>query len=268
MFPTTLFSARSAAFAVSRIRLCARPSRVILRDNLARFPQRTRGTLSHPKRPFSLAQVVRQEPRNAELGTSDGSLRPPSGSVYIANVPFSVTSQQLEEAFSQFGRIRAVMLLNTEKGVPRGSGFVEFETAAEASAFVEADQQDPIFLLDRDLFVAHADIKINPARRPSDTLVAQHFSPGSEDLIRQIFSEYADTLVNVRIPNRREVNGCAFVQFKSINAATHALHALNARKISETGRLLRLQFSSTRRARSEPERRSLASRLSQRAESQ
>ncbi|KAI6013072.1 hypothetical protein PISMIDRAFT_67221, partial [Pisolithus microcarpus 441] len=173
---------------------------------------------------------------------------PPSGSVYIANVPFSVTSQQLEEAFSQFGRIRAVMLLNTEKGVPRGSGFVEFETAAEASAFVEADQQDPIFLLDRDLFVAHADIKINPARRPSDTLVAQHFSPGSEDLIRQIFSEYADTLVNVRIRKSllfgtHYVNGCAFVQFKSINAATHALHALNARKISETGRLLRLQFS-------------------------
>ncbi|KAI5984663.1 hypothetical protein EDD15DRAFT_2375105 [Pisolithus albus] len=261
MFSTTLFSARSAAFAVSRIRLCARPSRVILRDNLAR------GTLSHPKRPFSLAQVVRQESQNAELGTSDGSLRPPSGSVYIANVPFSVTSKQLEEAFSQFGRVRAVMLLNTEKGIPRGSGFVEFETAEEASAFVEADQQDPIFLLDRDLFVAHADIKINPSRRPSDTLVAQHFSPGSEDLIRQIFSDYADTLANVRIPNRRDINGCAFVQFKSVNAATHALHALNARKIPETGRLLRLQFSSTRQARSEPERRSLASRLSQRAES-
>ncbi|KAI6019481.1 hypothetical protein BKA83DRAFT_18066 [Pisolithus microcarpus] len=128
MFPTTRFSARSAAFAVSRIRLCVRPSRVT--------PQGTRGTLSYPKRPFSLAQVIRQEPQNAVLGASDGSLRPPSGSVYVANVPVSMTSQQLEEAFSQFGRIRAVILLNMEKGTPRGSGFVEFETAEEASAFV------------------------------------------------------------------------------------------------------------------------------------
>ncbi|KAI6019480.1 hypothetical protein PISMIDRAFT_685205 [Pisolithus microcarpus 441] len=62
------------------------------------------------------------------------------------------------------------------------------------------------------------------------------------------------------MPNRREVNGCAFVQFRCINAATHALHALNARKIPETGRLLKLEFSSTRQTRSEPERQSLASR--------
>ncbi|KAI6120329.1 hypothetical protein EDD16DRAFT_1577429 [Pisolithus croceorrhizus] len=268
MFSTTLFSARSATFAVSRIRLCACPSRVFLHNNLARGPQGIQGTLSHPKRPFSLAQVVRQEPKNADLDASEGSLRLPSGSVYIANVPFSVTASQLEEAFSQFGRVRGVILLNTEKGIPRGNGFVEFETAEEATAFVEADQQDPIFLLDRDLFVTHADIKINPTRRPSDTLVAQHFSPGSEDLIRRIFSDYADTLVNVRIPQRREINGCAFIQFKSIKAATDALHALNARMIPETGRLLRLQFSLNRQTRSEPERRSLASRLSQRAGSQ
>ncbi|KAI6030324.1 hypothetical protein EDC04DRAFT_2711451 [Pisolithus marmoratus] len=264
MFPTPFFSARSAAFAVSRTRLCARPSRAILHNSLARL----QGTPSHPKRPFSLAQVLRQEPKNADLGASDGSLRLPSGSVYIANVPFSVTAEQLEEAFSQFGRVRAVMLLNTEKGLPRGSGFVEFETAEEATAFVGADQQDPIFILNRDLFVAHADIKINPARRPSDTLVAQHFSPGSEGLIRQIFSEYADSLVNVRIPPRREVNGCAFIQLKSIQAATEALHVLNAHMVPETGRLLRLQYSLTRPTRSEPERRSLASRLSQRAGSQ
>ncbi|KAI6147974.1 hypothetical protein BKA82DRAFT_4146689 [Pisolithus tinctorius] len=265
MFATTFFSARSAAFAASRTRLCAQPSRVFPRNNLARCLQ---GTPSHPKRPFSLAQVLRQEPQNADPGTSEGSLRPPSGSVYIANVPFSVTAQQLEEAFSQFGRVRAVMLLNSGKGVPRGSGFVEFETAEEATAFVEADQQDPIFLLDRDLFVTHADIKINPARSPSDTLVAQHFSPGSEDLIRRIFSEYADSLVSVRIPPRREVNGCAFIQFKSTSAATKALHALNAQMVPETGRLLRLQFSTRKQAQSEPERRGLASRLSQRMGSQ
>jgi len=89
--------------------------------------------------------------------------------------------------------------VSSQNGSPRGAGFIEFETAEEAAAFVDSDVQDPIFLLDKNLFMQHADFSINPHREPSATLVAQHFDIGSEDFVRGLFSEYADSLVGVRI---------------------------------------------------------------------
>ncbi|KAL4071701.1 hypothetical protein V8B97DRAFT_2104189 [Scleroderma yunnanense] len=253
MFSRAFFLQRVTASAL--LGSCARSSSIHPRV-VASCLQRQ--APSHASRSFSLAQALRQEARNEvdALKTRGPALRIPSGSVYISNVPFSVTAEQLQEAFSQFGRVRAIRPLNSQQGVFRGAAFVEFETAQEAAAFVEADQQDPIFLLERDLFVQHADIDIKPNRAPSDTLIAQHFDVGAEDLIRDIFAEYADLLVDVRIPDLKHTTGMAFIQFRSIQAATSALHALHAKMLPETGRLLRLQYSHPRTG--------LASRLSQR----
>ncbi|KAG6334396.1 hypothetical protein ID866_4698 [Astraeus odoratus] len=264
MFARVLFSRSTAASAALKTQFVARPLRTLTHD----LASCSRGTPLPSRRTFSLACALRQDVMQGDKTSGKGEpLRPPSGSVFIGNVPFSVTAEQLQEAFSQFGRVRGVSLLNTNLGTPRGAGFVEFETAQEAAAFVEADQEDPIFLLDRDLVVVHADIKINPTRLPSDTLVAQHFDVGSEDLIRNIFSEYADKLVDIRIPDKADRNGNVFIQFKTVDTATHALHALNARMVPETGRLLRLQYSRARPFRTKPEQQSLASRLSQRSRS-
>lgn len=167
--------------------------------------------------------------------------------------------------------------VKTAEGLPRGQGFIEFETAKDAENFVESDRKDPILLLDRDIFVQHSNIRIDPRRQPTNTLVAQHFSPGSEDLVRKIFRDYADSLRGVRIrefqspglmlsdlflyvAGLQDCSGYAFVQFNDTATATKALHDLNARMIPEINRLLRLQYSRSSRPPS------LATRLSQRAE--
>jgi cold-inducible RNA-binding protein len=55
--------------------------------------------------------------------------------LYIGNLPYSVNDSQLEEMFSEFGKITsAVVITDRQSGRSKGFGFVEFETDAEAAA--------------------------------------------------------------------------------------------------------------------------------------
>ena len=53
--------------------------------------------------------------------------------LYVGNLPFSVTSDALQELFSQHGEVHSVNLItDRETGRPRGFGFVEMENAEAA----------------------------------------------------------------------------------------------------------------------------------------
>lgn len=50
--------------------------------------------------------------------------------VYVGNLPYSFTKQDLEELFQGFGTVRAAeVIMDRETGRSRGFGFVEMETA-------------------------------------------------------------------------------------------------------------------------------------------
>lgn len=52
--------------------------------------------------------------------------------LYVGNLPFGATSEQLREAFSQHGTVsRAQVIVDRETGRSRGFGFVEMESGAE-----------------------------------------------------------------------------------------------------------------------------------------
>ena len=54
--------------------------------------------------------------------------------LYVGNLAYSVTSGDLEEVFSQAGRvISAVVVSDRMSGQSKGFGFVEMETAEEAA---------------------------------------------------------------------------------------------------------------------------------------
>lgn len=49
-------------------------------------------------------------------------------SIYVGNLPFSITEDELQEMFSEFGEVQSVKLISDhETGRPRGFGFVEME---------------------------------------------------------------------------------------------------------------------------------------------
>ena len=59
--------------------------------------------------------------------------------LYVGNLPFSITDEQLRDMFEQHGPTQSVnVIVDRETGRSRGFAFVEFETAEGAQAAREA----------------------------------------------------------------------------------------------------------------------------------
>ena len=64
-------------------------------------------------------------------------------SIYVGNLPFSATEEELQELFSDFGNVRSVKLINDrETGRPRGFGFVEMDSGDAAKAIDQLNGKD------------------------------------------------------------------------------------------------------------------------------
>lgn len=63
--------------------------------------------------------------------------------IYVGNLPFTTTSTELEELFSEYGAVDSAAVINDrETGRSRGFGFVEMEDAAGKRAIEELDGSD------------------------------------------------------------------------------------------------------------------------------
>ena len=64
--------------------------------------------------------------------------------LYVGNLAYSVTSEDLQEMFEQYGQVRSAQVLSDrETGRSRGFGFVEMANDDEALAAIESlDGQD------------------------------------------------------------------------------------------------------------------------------
>ncbi len=61
-----------------------------------------------------------------------------STSIYVGNLPFSATAEDIRDLFSAYGTVESVNLItDRETGQLRGFGFVEMGTDQEASAAIE-----------------------------------------------------------------------------------------------------------------------------------
>jgi RNA recognition motif-containing protein len=58
--------------------------------------------------------------------------------LYVGNLAYSVTSEDLQELFEQYGQVRSAQVLSDrETGRSRGFGFVEMDNDADADAAIE-----------------------------------------------------------------------------------------------------------------------------------
>lgn len=59
--------------------------------------------------------------------------------LYVGNLSYSVTSDQLQELFEQYGQVRSAQVLSDrETGRSRGFGFVEMDVDSEAESAIES----------------------------------------------------------------------------------------------------------------------------------
>ena len=58
--------------------------------------------------------------------------------IYVGNLPFSATSESLNEMFSKFGTVEsAKIVMDRDTGRSKGFGFVEMSTGDQAAAAIE-----------------------------------------------------------------------------------------------------------------------------------
>jgi RNA recognition motif-containing protein len=59
--------------------------------------------------------------------------------LYVGNLAYGVSSEDLQELFEQYGQVRsAQVLIDRETGRSRGFGFIEMDNDADAEAAIEA----------------------------------------------------------------------------------------------------------------------------------
>jgi RNA recognition motif-containing protein len=60
-------------------------------------------------------------------------------SIYVGNLSYQVTEEDLKRAFAEYGTVSRVQLpTDRETGRPRGFAFVEMETEAQETAAIDA----------------------------------------------------------------------------------------------------------------------------------
>ena len=63
--------------------------------------------------------------------------------IFVGNLPFSVTEDELRSLFEEFGTVESVKLItDRETGRPRGFGFVEMDNADADSAIKSLNGKD------------------------------------------------------------------------------------------------------------------------------
>ena len=94
-----------------------------------------------------------------------------SSKLYVGNLSFQTTQQDLEELFKQSGRVDSVSLVtDRETGQSRGFGFVEMSTKEEAQAAIQSlDGKE----------VGGRNLKVNEAKPKEDRGARGGFGGGS-----------------------------------------------------------------------------------------
>lgn len=93
-------------------------------------------TYSQPKGEKPAGAFGGQKQFTTELGE-------PTNTLFVGNLPFSATEDQIWEAFGEFGKVSSVRLpTDRETGQPKGFGYVEYLSQDDATSAVNKGRSD------------------------------------------------------------------------------------------------------------------------------
>lgn len=176
---------------------------------------------------------------------------PPATTVYVGNLFYEITDDQLQRIFSRFGEIVAVRLSKDDRGLSRGFAHVEFKTLESATAAIEnLDQQ---VFEGRNLVVQYHRHKprtsrIREAQRPeipaTKTLFVGNMSYEMSDKdLNDLFRDIPN-VVDVRVAIDRRTGqprGFAHAEFIDVNSATEGMKILREKVLYN--RQLRVDYA-------------------------
>uniref|UniRef100_A0AAR2J2R4 Nucleolin n=1 Tax=Pygocentrus nattereri TaxID=42514 RepID=A0AAR2J2R4_PYGNA len=163
--------------------------------------------------------------------------------LFVKNLPYTVTQDELREIFDQAVDIRIPMGYN---GSSRGIAYIEFKTEAIAEKMLEETQGTDV--QGRSIMVDFTGAKSQQQQQggrgagASKVLVVNNLAfSATEESLQSVFEK----AVGIRIPqNNGRAKGFAFVEFESTDDAKEALDSCNNTEVE--GRTIRLEFSQSR----------------------
>ena len=183
----------------------------------------------------------------------------PTVSIFVKNLNFSTTSQQLTEKFSPFGGFVVAQVKmkpdpkNSNKTLSMGFGFVEFRTKEQASAVISAMDGSVIEGHKIQLKLSHRqgaatnNAKGNGTKKskkkPTSKIIVKNlpFEATRKDVF-ELFSSFGQ-LKSVRVPKKfdKSARGFAFVEFLLPKEAENAMDQLEG--VHLLGRRLVMQYA-------------------------
>jgi multiple RNA-binding domain-containing protein 1 len=152
-----------------------------------------------------------------------------TSTIYVKNLSFATTTQDLERHFATAGNVRSVVFPGDKDAgfANRGYGFVEFSRATDAAKALSLTSLDGRTLVIESSRVAR---KVSTAKSKQSKLIVRNLAfAASQSDVRDLFGTFGP-LRNVRVPKRYDgrARGFAFVEFERAQDAASARRALGA----------------------------------------
>ncbi|KAL9242562.1 hypothetical protein vseg_016550 [Gypsophila vaccaria] len=205
------------------------------------------------------------ENEEVEVGAKEkndgGSDTSTDGRIYVGNLPYSMTSSELSEIFSQAGHVKSVeMIYDKMTDRSRGFGFVTMENideAKEAIRMIDGSQVGGRTVRvnlpevprggERKIMGANARINNQSFEDTPHKIYAGNLGWGvTTQGLRDAFSDQ-EGFLSAKVVYERDSGrsrGFGFISFSSVEAAESALTAMNGKELE--GRPLRLNFAAER----------------------
>ncbi|XP_023326445.1 squamous cell carcinoma antigen recognized by T-cells 3 isoform X2 [Eurytemora carolleeae] len=159
--------------------------------------------------------------------------------VFLSNLDFEVTENQIAEILGSSGSVREVRLVKHPNGKSRGFAFVEFETPEEAEGTLKRDNElingRPIYISQCDPSKKKAPVfKYTTGLEKNKLFVKGLDQSITKEELSKLFAEYGE-LQDVRLVTYRNGHskGLAFVEYKDEVNAAKALVKTDGMKVKD-----------------------------------
>ncbi|XP_061153477.1 nucleolin isoform X1 [Syngnathus typhle] len=196
-----------------------------------------------------MGQEIKIDRAKTKGASLDSKKERDSRTLFVKNLPFAITADELKEVFEDAVDVRVPLGQN---GTGRGIAYIEFKSEADAEKTLEDSQGSDIqgrsIVLD---YVGEKSQKgpnaFAAAAPASKTLVVNNLAfSATEETLQSMFEK----AVSIRIPQRDgRPKGFAFLEFDSTEDAKEAIETMNNTELE--GRTMRLEFSQNSGGRSE-----------------
>lgn len=170
----------------------------------------------------------------------------PSNTVYIGNLLFDITEQELEDEFSQYGKIESIKLASDARGLSKGFAYITFDSIDTATKVIEARNGE---VWEGRILVLNYMAKTRretPKNEPSRTLFIGNLAFEMSDAdLNTLFRDIRNVIdVRVAIDRRTgQPRGFAHADFVDVDSAMKASEYLQGKEVY--GRRLRVDYSGT-----------------------